>query len=38
MHHKYMDKNSKMHDRVQKSSFFAYFCGVKALRKRQKNG
>lgn len=29
MHHKYMDKNSKMHIRAQKSLFFAYFYGAK---------
>ena len=26
MHHKYMDKNSKMNIQTQKSSFFTYFC------------
>ena len=31
MHHKYMDKNSKMRHPAQKSLFFAYFCAGKQL-------
>ena len=31
MHHKYMDKNSKMRHPAQKSLFFTYFCAGKQL-------
>ena len=38
MHHKYMDKNSKMRHPAQKSLFFAYFCAGKQLAGDEKNG
>ncbi len=36
MHHKYMDKNSKMRHPAQKSLFFAYFCAGKQLAEDEK--